>query len=444
MRRQRTGSRGIMAMENENFQGGENGGGEPAPESLETELLDVNADEEAAVVDEEQTDDAIEVAEALESLALTLESAIKDKGGMDPVAAAIADQYTQSLYARVGMTRQSVAALESYGGTSTRQRSTQIALEDIGEAAKKIWDKIVESIKKAIAWVKERFAKIFGAAEKMQKRAKALQERAANTSGTAEEKTFESERLVKSLHIGGAVTALPAKIGEVSKIGNNIFSGVTAWNSTLGDGILDLLDSPAKAPEFKFEPAPTALSTLLKPAGEGHGDAGSGMQFKVSDELPGGQAIVARLPAVEGELKGEDAIDRLSRTNIIVGAFNPKAKTPSKTQVATLSPSDCENIAKSVETIAEEIASYKRNLDKLASTKDKIVAAAGKAQKAADNSSDEDGKAERSNNKSLAKLGMAVPKLIDQPATSFATYGLNTGKAALDYVELSLNQYKAK
>lgn len=444
MRRQRSG-RGIMAMENENFQGGAGDGGDEAsaaPESLETELLEVNDEEEAAAVDEAETDDAVEVAEALESLAFTLESAIKDKGGIDPVAAAIADQYTQSLYGRVGMTRNSMPALESFGGTSTRQRSTELALEDIGEAAKKIWDKIVDSIKKAIAWVKERFTKIFGAAEKLQKRAKALQEKAGSTTGTAKEKNFESERTVKALNIGGAVAGVPAAATKLAQIGNNIFGGVTTWNGKTGDDIIDLLDDPSKAATFQYTQLPQNLTALLTSAGQSHGDAGEGMQFRVSDELFGGQALVARVPSATVP-NGEAAIEKLARTSVQMGAFNTKAKTPSKTTVATLSTGDCESIAKSVETLAEEIASYKRILDKLSATKEKIVAAAGKAQKAADNASDEDDKNERTSNKLLAKLGMAVPKLIDQPATSFAAYGLNTGKALLDYVELSLKQYES-
>lgn len=443
MRRQR---RGLMAaLENENFEGG--AGGEElgaAPESLETDLLDVNEEEEAAAVEEAETDDAVEVAEALESLALSLESAIKEKGGLDAAGAAIAGQYSDFLYGRVGMNRKSIVALESFGGTSTRQRSTQIAMEDIAEAAKAIWEKIVKAIKDAIAWVKERFTKIFGAAEKLEKRAKALQEKAGATSGNAEEKNFESERLVKALHKGGAVANVGADAQSLAKLASTIFGSITAWNSKVGDDIVELMGEPSKASAFTYEGLPTSAIEGSKKAGAEFGDAGNGMTFMVGNELPGGQAIVARV-SDSAQSKGEEAIDRLARTSVTIGAHNPKAKAPTKTQVATLQPSEAEKIAAAVAELASEVASYKRNLDKLSATKEKIVAAAGKAQKAADNSSDDDeaGKAERSSNKMLAKLGMAVPKLIDQPATGFAAYALNTGKAMLDYVELSLKQYGA-
>ena len=443
MRRQR---RGLMAaLENENFEGG--AGGEElgaAPESLETDLLDVNEEEEAAAVEEAETDDAVEVAEALESLALSLESAIKEKGGLDAAGAAIAGQYSDFLYGRVGMNRKSIVALESFGGTSTRQRSTQIAMEDIAEAAKAIWEKIVKAIKDAIAWVKERFTKIFGAAEKLEKRAKALQEKAGATSGNAEEKNFESERLVKALHKGGAVANVGADAQSLAKLASTIFGSITAWNSKVGDDIVELMGEPSKASAFTYEGLPTSAIEGSKKAGAEFGDAGNGMTFMVGNELPGGQAIVARV-SDSAQSKGEEAIDRLARTSVTINAHNPKAKAPTKTQVATLQPSEAEKIAAAVAELASEVASYKRNLDKLSATKEKIVAAAGKAQKAADNSSDDDeaGKAERSSNKMLAKLGMAVPKLIDQPATGFAAYALNTGKAMLDYVELSLKQYGA-
>lgn len=439
MRRQS--SRGFMALENEEV-GGQNEELGAAPESLETDLLEVNDEAEEAAVDQEQTDEAVETAEALESAVLALESAVQN-GGLNADGAHILDLHVKSLYNRIGLKRQSVPALESFGGTSSRQKSTQIALEDIKESIKKIWEKIVAAIKSAIQWVKDRFNKVFGAAEKLQKRAKALAEKAGATSGTPKEKTLESERLVKALHISGVV---PASLGtnaqELNKLANGIFGGVTTWNGKAGDDIVDLLDAPEKVDSFVLPGFPTGELNSKK-AGADFGDAGTGMQFTVSDELPGGQAIIGRIPQ-DGPHKGAAAVELLTRAGYNIGAHNPKAKAPSKTQVTTLQPSEAEKIANAVESLAEELQSYRRNMEKLSATKEKIVKAAEKAGKAADNSSDEGEKAERTNNKLLSKLGMAVPKLIDQPAVGFSTYALNTGKAMLDYVELSLKQYESK
>lgn len=433
-------SRGLMALENENLETGDLELGD-APESLETDLLEVNDEAVEAETSEAETDEAVETTEALESIAIALESA-SQAGGLDAHGAHILDLHTQSLYKKIGLKRQSVPAMESFGGTSTRQRSTQIALEDIKDTIKKIWEKIVQSIKDAINWVKERFTKIFGAANKLEARAKALAEKAGATTGNAKEKTFESERLVKALEISGSV---PSSIGtqaqEISKMATGIFGSVTNWNGEVGDSILDLLGEPSKLDSFGL-PARQDGSLGLNKASADHGDAGNGMVFMISKELPGGQAIIARFPS-DGSLKGAAAVDAVSRSGYNIGKFNPKAKDPSKNTVTTLAPSEAEKVAQAVETLAQEVQSYKRSLEKLAVTKEKIVKAAEKAGKDADNASDEDGNA-RTNGKALAKLGMAVPKLIDQPATSFSAYSLNTGKALLDYVEMSLKQYGAK
>lgn len=432
-------SRGLMALENENLENDDLELGD-APESLETDMLEVNDEAVAASDDEAQTDEASETVEALENAVLALESAVQS-GGLDSHGAHILDLHTKSLYAKVGLKRQSVPALESFGGTSTRQRSTTVALEDIKDTIKKIWEKIVAAIKSAINWVKERFDKIFGAASKLEARAKALVEKAGATSGTAKEKTFESDRLVKALHINGSV---PSSIGTnasaLQKLGAAIFGEATNWNGTVADAMVETIEQPEKVGDFQLPAMPNGATMGLKPAGADFGDAGNGMNFLVGDEMPGGMALVARVPSAAA--KGVEAIELLSRTSFSIGAHNPKAKDPSKTQLSTLAPSEAEKVAAGVQALAEELQSYKRSLEKLSATKQKIVAAAEKAGKAADNSSDDAGA--RTGNKALAKLGMAVPKLIDQPAVGFAAYALNTGKALLDYVELSLKQYGAK
>lgn len=433
---------GLMALENENL---ENQEGDlelgDAPESLETDLMEVNEEAADADVADAETEEASETVEALEQAVLALESAVQ-AGGLDTHGAHILDLHVKSLYGRVGLKRQSVPALEHFGGTSTRQKSTTVALEDIKDSIKKIWERIVKAIKDAIAWVKERFVKVFGAANKLEARAKALVEKAGATTGTPKEKTFESDRLVKALEISGSV---PASIGtqaqELNKLANGIFGGVTTWNGEVGDAIVELLGEPSKLDSFSL-PARTDGTLALTKGGADHGDAGNGMVFMISHELPGGQAIIARFPS-DGGLKGAAAVDAVSRSGYNIGKFNPKAKEPTKNTLTTLAPSEAEKVAGAVESLAQEVQSYKRNLEKLSATKDKIVKAAEKAGKDADNASDED-KGARTNGKALAKLGMSVPKLIDQPATGFSAYALNTGKALLDYVELSLKQYGSK
>lgn len=427
-------SRGLMALENEDQLPVESDALGEAADSLETDLIDVVEEEADAAEHEAQIDEAIETAEALESIADSLES-IAQNGGLDKNGAIVLNLGLEHMYSRLGMGgRKGVAALESFGGTSSRVGATTISMEDIREQAKKIWDAIVAQIKKAIAWVQERFTKIFGAANKLEARAKAVAEKAGNTSGNAKEKTFENERLVKALHIGGAV---PKTIGnnanEMKEVAASVFGQITTWNGDAGDKIVEAMDDPKKAADFTMPAMPSVPHAT--DGGADFGDAGTGMKFVRSKELPGGQAVIGRIPA--GEAKGVEGLELLSRMTFNVGKANPKAKEPSKSAVETLAPSEAEKVATAVAGVAEEIQSYKKSMEKLKKTKERIVQAAEKAGKNSANSEGDD----RAAYKALQKLGSAVTKIIDQPAGAYSVYALNTGKALLDYCELSLKQY---
>lgn len=408
-------------------------------DSLETELAEVVSEQVEGDAAQAATDEAVETSEALESMILALEAAVQN-GGLDKAGAAVLNVGLESIYGRVGLVpKKPRPALENYGGASSRQGATQMALEGIKEEAKRIWEAIKAAIKKAIDWVVGYWNKFFGAAEKLKKRADALASRAGSTNGKVKESTFEDERLVKALHIGGKV---PASVDLAKNVFTTAEALFKAYDSSVVQGGNNLVSSfeklDAKAAKDSLNVMVTPVggsSKVGNPEGEGFGAAAGADLFR-STELPGGKAILTYVP-----LATDDGINNSAgqlKAGGVMGDFNPKAKEVSGGKLTTLSPADAEKIAEIVADIAGALAGFRDKSGKGTELQKKMLAAADKLEKAA---SDEKAGEGKDNLKYFQKLASNTAKLFNQPYVGFSTYALQVCKAILDYVELSLKQY---
>lgn len=410
-------------------------------ESVETDLAEVTESEAEGEDQEAQVEDAAEVSEALEEYKVALESAIST-GGLDRNGGALLHIGLSNLYNRAGISQNHRATIsqESFGQTSSKLNATQIALEDIKEQMKKIWDAIVKAVKKVVEWVKEHFNKIFGTAEKLQKRAKALADKVGSITGAPKEKTIENERLVKALHIGNnPPTNLGAGLDSVKAVADEIFGAMGDQLAEGGELAFKVLDSDHKdGVNTITKPAMKAngMTEVSDPEGKGFGNPGEGMKVWAGKELPGGKALIMRGNA--SEAKGEAAVTAFTHSSTALSAFDPKAKDPTKTAVATLNPADASKIAEKVATLAGEVVAYKAKLGKLTAIQDKIAAAADKLGKTANSETDKDVAATM---RARQKIAQVAPTSITRAAVGVASYVLNTGKAACDYIELSMKQY---
>lgn len=133
-------------------------------------IAELNAEFTSAEAD---TSNAVEVAEALESIAIALEASGQT---LNKSGAQILNITLNSLYKSVGVVnKQSGIATESLDNKDCANYA-KVALETIGDTVSKIWKAIVEAIKKSIEWVKEFFKKIFGANKKMEEKIKEAEE----------------------------------------------------------------------------------------------------------------------------------------------------------------------------------------------------------------------------------------------------------------------------
>ena len=410
-------------------------------DSLETDLIEVAEITADGDVGAAQIDEAQEVACALEGIAEALGMAAKH-GGMDRHSAAAVGVAVDHMYKRIGLKRQAMPALESFGGTSSRIVATEAAMDDIKKHAAEIWKKIVAAIQKAIEWAVAFFNSVFDAASKLKARAEALAAKAEATSGAPQEKSFENERLVKALHIAGSVPTNAASLKVVVELAKHVFSTTADYAGTMGEEIVKDLSDDSVIADFaaKFELPAFANDIdgkeVTNPESIGMPVAPEGLSLFRGNELPGGQAVVARAP--KATLKGEEAVKALSGVGMSVTDFNAKAPEITKKDLATLEVSDAADIAKGVAELADHLLGYKAQAAKLADLKKKIVDGAAKLGEKTD-VTDEQKTAIRG----MQSVCASIPRWIDSPAKDFARYSVNTGKAMLDYVEESLKQHKA-
>lgn len=440
------GRRGAVALldnEEENklpAEGGETGDN---ANSLETDLVEVT--DSAAEGDEAEAtqDEAVETKEALEDFAAALESYM-GSGGLDQGGARILAASMAYFNKRQGVREADKIniAIESFGGTSTKLRSNQHALEGIKEQLAKLWESIKAGIKRAIEWLKEHYNKMFGAAEKLVKRAADISAKAKDLTGTPTEAKFENERLVKSLNISGNVPAsLSGALATVNKAAGDVFTRHAELGATAGQAILDAMSAEGKVDDIKLPAvsAPTmkALSESdAKAAGFEAAPAGMGL-FRSVSELPGGKAILARYPT--SQPTGKEAVDALTKVTAALGAFNNKASDVTKAELPTLTGDEIGKVATEVETMAKAVIAFRAKADKANEMKAKILAAAEKLSKA---EVKEDDKEKKEWMGAMQKLASASVNVVDKPAPQMVQYVLVTGKAALDYCEESAKQYK--
>jgi len=419
-------------------------GGEPVEEptvvipdnadSPETEMIEVveaaaDGEEQEAVIEE-----TTEIVEALESIADALAVSAAN-GGLDKHAAAAVGIATQYMYDRVGIKTKSMPALESFGGTSTRIGSTQLALEDIKDKIKTIWAAIIAGIEKAIQMAKDFYTKVFSSFEKLGARAEELAKKAPAVGDKAANSEIENERLFKSLNLSGKIEVDKLVNNDALKIAIGSIVGKEFFINSAKEYAKDMADAKTdeefiaslKIPGMPME---AFFSEISNPESEGFEKPKDGLTLYKSDELPGGKTVVYRIP--KSELTGKDALAVFGKNGLgaTFAAFNPKAEAKDG-KLPVLSKEQAANMAKFISDLCKTAENYKKNLDEVNRAKNELITASKKMA-----SSDADIKAARI-------VATTAASNIDQPAAAINVYALGTFKAMLDYIEQSLKEYKS-
>lgn len=428
---------------------------EPAADSVETELLAVADASDQVEENQAQTEEAAEVAEGLEAFAEEMKAAMENGGISRAHAATISRLATESLVnigEDFGTASRVMPALESFGSTSRAMESTSIGMESLTEKAKEIWKKILAHLEKAWNFIRGHFLKLFGAFEKLKKRAAALAAKVeANTESKKKENSLEREDIAKVVMIAGkaepnninplvaTATAVSTKWSEaIGKTGETI---AEYFSDLAGATKKEEIEAAKKKLDgVKIEPA-TFGGNDVDPANNGY-EKRAGLKFSITDELPGGKAIyayVAQATAANGDVAAV-AANMVGQT-VSVGNFNPKSTVKAPTKITTLEKSQITALCEQVEKLCDEMISYKRNENKFNSIQKKIADSAKKL--ANRNNKDDEDATVTAALKEAGKLATKAPGWISGVAGNFYNVAASAAKGFLDWGELSLAQYKA-
>jgi hypothetical protein len=413
-------------------------------ESLETDLGEVK--EAAAEGDQNQadTDEAEDTAAALEGFRVALEG-YQSQGGISQEAAHfLTMQFTREAE-RVGITETSklMPALESFGGSNSRMQAGQIALENLKETIQRVWKAIVEQIKKAASWIEGYWNKVFGAAEKLKKRATALADAGRNANGTIKETTWENDRLAKELAINNVPpTAILQNVKDLKEVLSAVVTRGAAITNTVGEEAVTAVSELNGENISKIAAAcqPIIGTDVSDAEARGVAPAPAGMKLVVSKELFGGQALFSRVPS-EGGSDITASTKVLGQTLYSVGKVSKNVKEPTSKKFATLKGPDAASIAELVGEIADELLAYRKNVPKLKDLQKKLGSA---AEKVANSAGQEEDEGKRKQLAACQSIATASNRLFIQPGASFSKFALDKSKAVLDYIELSLKQYESK
>ena len=420
-----------------------------APASVEAAEAEAEVTESTVDGDDIAADinEGVEVVEALESISDALAISAKN-GGMDKYSAQVVGIATQYMYDRVGLRAKAMPSLESFGGSSTRIGATQLAMEGIKEKAKELWEYIVKAYKKIIAWATGHLRKLFGAAESMKKRAEAIAKSADDyRSKKVKDKTFDNAGLVKSLYVGNEVSAakLKTSLTAIEGIAKIILDTKANEMVAQGEQIITAVETPGDNNSIGV--VAKMVTTIKKPSDEfskTNVDGGD-MVWESTESLLGGFVWAERLPMKSGTtgLEQLSAFGKVKR-----GFMADGGKKPTKESLTTLTVDEVESTAEAVGKIAEILVDFKKTQDKLDQLLKKVVSAAEKMAKNADNTVDAESadatkdQAEKDHGKFARSALDNIKGFVLNTFVSASTYPLKTGQAALSYCEQSLKHYE--
>jgi hypothetical protein len=426
---------------NENFDATANMNGADAIAPDETDTLaaavsEINSDEAALAAGNDQIDAAAVAADGLETIAEQV-SAANEGEGIDENTAAIVEASVESLLkvARIGVKYKQlgIPSSESFSVRSNRIALGKATVEALDVSAKKIWQSIVDAIKKSIEWVRNFFNKIFGAAERLERRAKALKDSTTSLTGQPEDGNLENDSLYNAVRVNGQ----PVKVSDIQGLSGEA-KKIFAEQKKLTDEFAKMELTGTSTPP---QPAPVGYGMKNADAAIAKRvTAESDVQVYQTSRFPGESVVYLTVAKSGAGASAKDAQDAANKVR--AGSVNVADKKDEGKNLKVLGIDEIRGFAEAVEKFAGEVSEYKRGLTEVNNNKTKFI---GKLEKflgkgEGKNADDSKGDAE----KKAKATATIFRKLMDEPAASFASHSIRAMSAVLQYAELSARQYEKK
>lgn len=439
----------ILSMSREDEQSEELPVVEEGADSLEAEMAEVVAADHDVVESDQAVEDLGEVEASVESLIMSVESALAD-GGLTPREAELVQHTMDASAHRVGFENR-IPSLESFGGESDRERATKVSLEGLKETIARIWQAIKNAINKAIEFVRRYFYKVFAAAPKLMARGRKLRDAAGTYEGGLKEDA--------KLKVGGMAAELakfgPTKAaGEVKKLSEGIFGTYGDAGIKYGQEVAAVLKTVKLDSDEDFSKTVTKLIGVKFPIPAGVNKSANASDFgvtgthkvTVSDALPGGKQLICISPresSYTGVSGAREYLDKgLAGSRVSMANAKGHQAHEGDWEGAPLSIEEIKQIGSAVSEIGLDMMRYQQKWKGADTVKGEIV-------KAGDEFSKQTvGEKLSGENKTLAeklpRLAQAATSSIDSAQRALVGYAATVGQALLAIGEKSLTHHKKK
>ena len=456
---------GNLAQESADGQNTDAGVDVPEEETATAAVSEATADAQDVA---QEDADAEQLNDEQDELSDVEEAVAQESEGLTPQAAAMLNIALKNIVGKTHANK--IIATENYSSSRGAQREAkQIALEGIKETLKRFWDAIKAQLKKFYNKVKSFFVKVFSAARKLGDRAKKLQQKANDTVGTIEEKSFSFGQ-TKTIAVDGKYNDPGSLTTGLSNIRKWIDGNITVKKSDDYENIIEKAQSAVeKAVKSLGSSGNVTLrdhASVMKELVEGghlsiaplstatpepkladmfSGGKDSKDSVQMSQSLPGGKAIFKVVAKGDGEITIDSLTKRVKNSRLILGNDKYNPRDVSEGDVKTLTTSQIDKVCDDVIEIAETSYTYEKAWEK----RDKFQA---KLEREIDaivkdvNSNNEDKNDSRAD-RIVRDYATAFTTSVRRRTTfesQFISYALNVGSAMLNYSERSLAQHKAK
>lgn len=336
-----------------------------ADDTLEIEIAEAGEAEGEFEEQGDNVEELGEISEGLESILISMESAMQD-GGLNPQAALFMQHAVQAHVGRLGLEASDVTpSMESFGGASGQAAATTISMEGIGETLKKIWMAIKNAVSKAIQAIKNFFAKIFGGVGKLKSRHEALKKAVKEIKEEKGDKikvpNANTLRYKGKADMGSILAGLNATLN----VGGAEIKGLIDSAQDFYDARVPRLLDRAETNDFAREELQKALSEAT--------DGVEKVFEKVASvgNVMSGDAVI-RSEGTKSMEKGSDA--NLSAPKLVKG-YGFKAIDDAGTEISAPSKAELQKVLDVTGKIIAQLEEKKKPLEKLTAAREKALKA---------------------------------------------------------------------
>ncbi|TXI10405.1 MAG: hypothetical protein E6Q68_08315 [Polynucleobacter sp.] len=435
---------------------------EEANDAVETQTLLTEVTADIAEVEQ-----ATDVAESLEDLAIIADSDIK---AVTPTEAALIE--TAAGLAAAGTDADPIQVIEGPQSEGTSLESyigRRLSTEGLKDTIQRIWERIKAVLKKIWEKVEAFFYKIFGQIPRLRKAIEKLKDRIGSETRSVEDKRFTVRSNISLLTVDDVVKKngkdLATAYAKTSPVFATTFNGVAKNIKEIGKQVNETLgnfDTDAFIENKSTDATTSELQTKLSGVSGGliaaytkqtanQTHSRDGYDVSVSESMVGNKSVVATVKqSADAEADPISVFSSSATLRVYVTrSTNSTKELPDTVEFETMNKGDMLALLDSAIAILNPIEAYNRstalkdikeNQKKISDKTEKIAQTARKYGSDKDSSLDNNRAALLFS--SITRLSTMHANLAKSPSADLAALGLSLVRNAMTLCEESLRQYK--